>query len=55
METAALKAFVAAAEADPQLLHKPELAFFAKYLQSLGAKLPKKKADLLAMYMKETQ
>ena len=31
-------------EAEPDWLHKPELAFFAKYIQSLGGKLPEKKS-----------
>ena len=36
---ASLKAAVAKLEKDPALLHASDLAFFKKYLVSLGAKL----------------
>ena len=35
-----LKGFIHLCRAKPDLLHKPELAFFKDYLESLGAKLP---------------
>jgi len=37
-----LKAFVSTLEADPALLHLPQLAFFKKYLEGMGAKIPEK-------------
>ena len=38
---AKLKEFIKLVEAQPELLHSPELAFFKKYLTSLGATVPK--------------
>jgi len=35
-----LQAFIQACKVQPQILHKPQLAFFKDYLVSLGAKLP---------------
>ena len=40
-----LKEFVSVLEKQPELLHSPELGFFAKYLKSLGAKLPENKKE----------
>merc|ERR1719391_611236 len=37
---AELKAFVKLLEANPAMLHKPELGFFKAYLESLGCKIP---------------
>lgn len=41
---AQLKEFIKLVDSQPQLLHAPELAFFKKYLTSLGATVPTKKA-----------
>ena len=38
---AKLKEFIKLVESQPELLHSPELAFFKKYLTSLGATVPK--------------
>ena len=40
-----LKEFVKLVEAQPDLLHTPDLAFFKKYLTSLGATIPGKKEE----------
>ena len=40
-----LKEFIKLVDSQPQLLHSPELAFFKKYLTSLGATVPKKAAE----------
>ena len=45
-KVADLKTFISGVEAKPELLELPQLAFFKKYLLSLGAKLPEpKKAE----------
>jgi len=41
-EVTLLKRFVALCKADPDMLHKPEMAFYKEYLQSLGATIPSK-------------
>ena len=42
---AQLKEFIKLVDSQPQLLHSPELAFFKKYLTSLGATVPPKAAE----------
>nr|CEL67462.1 TPA: Cs1 protein, related [Neospora caninum Liverpool] len=39
-KVAELKAFIGMCERDPSILHRPELAFFKEYLQSLNAEIP---------------
>ena len=38
-----LRTAVSSLQADPDLIHEPELAFFKDYLESLGARIPAKK------------
>lgn len=42
---AELEAFVTLVRNEPSILHRPELAFFKDYLQSLGARIPEPPAD----------
>ncbi|KAL8453894.1 hypothetical protein Emed_000605 [Eimeria media] len=42
---AELEAFVTLVRDDPGILHRPELAFFRNYLQSLGARIPEPPAE----------
>lgn len=42
---AELEAFVTLVRNDPNILHRPELAFFKDYLHSLGARIPSPPAE----------
>ena len=37
---AQLKGFISLCQAQPQIIHRPELKFFKDYLESMGATLP---------------
>jgi len=45
LQLSLLRQFVSACRADISILHRPEMAFYKEYLESLGASIPPKPAD----------